>query len=134
MRASKRGEEQVDAQCRCHLCSFAISRRELSGGQRQRVAIGRALVRKPQVFLLDEPLSNLDAALRSDVRLEIAKLHRDIGGTDLGIDLAEVRVVSDVEEAIVEAVNALRNRYTYVFTTGGCRRRRRCRCLRRRCR
>jgi multiple sugar transport system ATP-binding protein len=53
----------------------------LSGGQRQRVALGRALVRKPQVFLLDEPLSNLDAKLRASMRVEIARLHRQLGAT-----------------------------------------------------
>jgi len=53
--------------------------RELSGGQRQRVAIGRAIVKSPGVFLFDEPLSNLDAALRVQTRLEIARLHREIG-------------------------------------------------------
>ena len=53
----------------------------LSGGQRQRVAIGRAIVREPEVFLFDEPLSNLDAALRNQTRMEIARLHREIGAT-----------------------------------------------------
>ncbi|MFN0114769.1 MAG: ABC transporter ATP-binding protein, partial [Paracoccaceae bacterium] len=52
---------------------------ELSGGQRQRVAIGRAVVRKPELFLFDEPLSNLDAALRMATRVEIARLHRQLG-------------------------------------------------------
>src|SRR5438128_1618988 len=55
--------------------------RTLSGGQRQRVALGRAVVRQPQVFLMDEPLSNLDAKLRMSMRAEIIKLHREVGGT-----------------------------------------------------
>src|SRR6201995_5967955 len=55
--------------------------RALSGGQRQRVAIGRAIVREPKVFLFDEPLSNLDAALRVQMRTELARLHRELGTT-----------------------------------------------------
>ena len=57
--------------------------RQLSGGQRQRVAIGRAIVKEPKVFLFDEPLSNLDAALRVQTRLEIAKLHEDLGSASM---------------------------------------------------
>jgi multiple sugar transport system ATP-binding protein len=60
--------------------------KQLSGGQRQRVAIGRAIVRAPKVFLFDEPLSNLDAALRGQTRVEIAKLHRDLGATTVYVN------------------------------------------------
>ena len=52
--------------------------KELSGGQRQRVAIGRSIVRKPKVFLFDEPLSNLDAALRVNMRIELSRLHKEL--------------------------------------------------------
>ncbi|HEY9011869.1 MAG TPA: sn-glycerol-3-phosphate ABC transporter ATP-binding protein UgpC [Devosia sp.] len=75
--------------------------RELSGGQRQRVAIGRALVRKPEVFLLDEPLSNLDAALRSEVRLEIARLHREIGGTMIYVTHDQVEAMTLADKIVV---------------------------------
>jgi ABC-type sugar transport system ATPase subunit len=75
--------------------------RELSGGQRQRVAIGRALVRKPDVFLLDEPLSNLDAALRAEVRLEIAKLHRSIGATMIYVTHDQVEAMTLADRIVV---------------------------------
>ncbi|HVW93618.1 MAG TPA: sn-glycerol-3-phosphate ABC transporter ATP-binding protein UgpC [Devosia sp.] len=75
--------------------------RELSGGQRQRVAIGRALVRKPRVLLLDEPLSNLDAALRSEVRLEIARLHREIGGTTIYVTHDQVEAMTLADRIVV---------------------------------
>jgi multiple sugar transport system ATP-binding protein len=69
----------------------------LSGGQRQRVAMGRALVRQPQVFLFDEPLSNLDAKLRGQMRLEIARLHRNLGATMIYVthDQVEAMTLAD---------------------------------------
>ena len=71
--------------------------RALSGGQRQRVAIGRAIVREPQVFLFDEPLSNLDAALRGQTRLEIARLHAALGATMIYVthDQTEAMTLAD---------------------------------------
>lgn len=75
--------------------------RQLSGGQRQRVAIARAVVRKPDVFLLDEPLSNLDAALRADVRLEIARLHREIGGTMIYVTHDQVEAMTLADRIVV---------------------------------
>jgi multiple sugar transport system ATP-binding protein len=68
--------------------------RELSGGQMQRVALGRALVRKPKVFLMDEPLSNLDAKLRTDMRVEIKKLQKKVGVTTLYITHDQVEAMS----------------------------------------
>ena len=71
--------------------------RELSGGQRQRVALGRAIVRRPKVFLMDEPLSNLDARLRIEMRAEIKRLHQDLGITTVYVthDQAEALSLSD---------------------------------------
>ena len=75
--------------------------RELSGGQRQRVAMGRAIVRQPQVFLFNEPLSNLDAKLRAQTRLEIQKLHRDLGITSLFVTHDQVEAMTLAQRMIV---------------------------------
>ncbi|MGR2660510.1 ABC transporter ATP-binding protein [Chromobacterium haemolyticum] len=66
----------------------------LSGGQRQRVAIGRAIVRKPEVFLFDEPLSNLDAALRVQMRIELARLHKELGSTMIYVTHDQVEAMT----------------------------------------
>ena len=68
--------------------------KELSGGQRQRVAIGRAIVRQPKVFLFDEPLSNLDAALRVQMRTELARLHRELGTTMIYVTHDQVEAMT----------------------------------------
>lgn len=74
---------------------------QLSGGQRQRVAIGRAIVRKPQVFLFDEPLSNLDAALRMDMRMEIGKLHKALGATMVYVTHDQVEAMTLADKIVV---------------------------------
>jgi lactose/L-arabinose transport system ATP-binding protein len=84
--------------------------KELSGGQRQRVAIGRAIVREPEVFLFDEPLSNLDAELRVQMRLELAKLHRDLGATMIYVthDQTEAMTLADrivvLRDGVIEQI------------------------------
>src|SRR3989339_284525 len=75
--------------------------KELSGGQRQRLAIGRAIVRAPKVFLFDEPLSNLDAALRGQTRIEIAKLHRDLGATTIYVTHDQVEAMTLADRVVV---------------------------------
>jgi sn-glycerol 3-phosphate transport system ATP-binding protein len=75
--------------------------RQLSGGQRQRVAMGRAIVRQPQVFLFDEPLSNLDAKLRAQTRLEIQKLHGELGVTSLFVTHDQVEAMTLAQRMIV---------------------------------
>ena len=74
---------------------------QLSGGQRQRVAIGRAIVREPDVFLFDEPLSNLDAALRVQMRIEIAKLHNDLKATMIYVTHDQVEAMTMADKIVV---------------------------------
>jgi lactose/L-arabinose transport system ATP-binding protein len=75
--------------------------RQLSGGQRQRVAIGRAIVRQPKLFLFDEPLSNLDAELRTQMRVEIAKLHRDLGVTMVYVTHDQIEAMTLADRIVV---------------------------------
>src|SRR5687768_4517051 len=73
----------------------------LSGGQRQRVAIGRAIVKEPKIFLFDEPLSNLDAELRVKMRMEIARLHRQIGATMVYVTHDQVEAMTLADRIVV---------------------------------
>ncbi len=100
---------------------------ELSGGQRQRVAIGRAIVRQPKVFLFDEPLSNLDAALRTQMRVELAQLHKRLGATMIYVthDQVEAMTLADqivvLNKGLIEQVGApidLYNRPETLFVAG----------------
>ncbi|RUV77883.1 ATP-binding cassette domain-containing protein, partial [Mesorhizobium sp. M1A.F.Ca.IN.020.32.1.1] len=100
---------------------------ELSGGQRQRVAIGRAIVREPKLFLFDEPLSNLDAALRVNTRLEIARLHRSLKATMIYVTHDQVEAMTLADKIVVlnagrvEQVGSpmeLYNRPANVFVAG----------------
>jgi len=74
---------------------------QLSGGQRQRVAIGRSIVRHPEVFLFDEPLSNLDAALRTQMRVELAQLHQSIGATMIYVTHDQVEAMTLADQIVV---------------------------------
>ena len=74
---------------------------QLSGGQRQRVAIGRAIVREPEIFLFDEPLSNLDAALRADMRIELTRLHKQLGATMIYVTHDQVEAMTMADRIVV---------------------------------
>ena len=75
--------------------------REMSGGQRQRVAMGRAIARRPKLFLFDEPLSNLDAALRAEVRVEIKRLHQQLGATMIYVTHDQVEAMTLADQLVV---------------------------------
>ena len=79
----------------------------LSGGQRQRVAIGRAIVREPRIFLFDEPLSNLDAALRAEMRIELAKLHRQLKATMIYVTHDQVEAMTMADRIVVLDVGSI---------------------------
>lgn len=104
---AKTPEDEIDRRVRqaaevLHLTDYLErSPRALSGGQRQRVAIGRAIVREPQVFLFDEPLSNLDAALRVQTRLEIARLHERLGTTMIYVTHDQVEAMTLADKIVV---------------------------------
>ncbi len=104
---SKAGKGEIEAKVRRAAEILALTPllerlpKQLSGGQRQRVAIGRAIVRNPRVFLFDEPLSNLDAALRVQTRIEIAKLHADLGVTMIYVTHDQVEAMTLADKIVV---------------------------------
>lgn len=94
---------KVDAAARILELQALLERkpRQLSGGQRQRVAIGRAIVRNPKIFLFDEPLSNLDAALRVQMRLELARLHQELAATMIYVTHDQVEAMTLADKVVV---------------------------------
>ncbi|MEL6609157.1 MAG: ABC transporter ATP-binding protein [Pseudomonadota bacterium] len=96
-------DARVDEAARVLRLDAYLDRRpkDLSGGQRQRVAIGRCIVREPAAFLFDEPLSNLDAALRVEMRLEIAKLHRALGATMIYVTHDQIEAMTLADRIVV---------------------------------
>ena len=100
---------------------------DISGGQRQRVALGRAIVRKPSVFLMDEPLSNLDAKLREHMRVELVRIHKALGTTSIYVthDQTEAMTMADrivvMKDGIVQQFDTPKNLYNHpcnVFVAG----------------
>ncbi len=102
-KSKKEIRERVEAAATILQMEHLLDRRPaaLSGGQRQRVAIGRAIVRNPDVFLFDEPLSNLDAALRHDTRVEISKLHRQLDATTIYVTHDQVEAMTLADKIVV---------------------------------
>src|SRR5262245_15382599 len=107
LKLAKAPKGEVDAAVRAAAEKLSIGHllerkpKALSGGQRQRVAIGRAIVRKPKVFLFDEPLSNLDAALRVRMRYEFSKLHEDLGATMIYVTHDQVEAMTLADKLVV---------------------------------
>jgi len=114
-------EERVKKTAELLGISHLLSRKpkQLSGGQRQRVALGRAIVRKPKVFLMDEPLANLDAKLRVQTRTELKKLQRDLGVTTIYVthDQVEAMTMADrilvLREGLVEQIGTVDELYNH---------------------
>jgi len=107
LRVDKLSNEEVDKKVMVAASILKLEERlqhkpgELSGGQRQRVAIGRAIVREPSVFLFDEPLSNLDAALRATMRVELTKLHHDLDATMIYVTHDQVEAMTMADRIVV---------------------------------
>ncbi len=107
LRLANQGSDAVDKAVRKAAESLELTAlldrlpKDMSGGQRQRVAIGRAIVRDPKVFLFDEPLSNLDAALRVQTRIEIAKLHREMAATMIYVTHDQVEAMTLADKIVV---------------------------------
>lgn len=117
---SPRVVEKVEKTARILALTEMLDRfpRTLSGGQRQRVALGRAMVREPEVFLMDEPLSNLDAKLRTSMRSEISRLHKEMGGTFVYVTHDQVEAmtmgtkIALMREGIIQQFGTAREIYT----------------------
>ncbi|ANY16813.1 ABC transporter ATP-binding protein [Bordetella pseudohinzii] len=107
LRLARRPHDEIDAKLRAAAKVLNIQHlldrkpRDLSGGQRQRVAIGRAIVREPEVFLFDEPLSNLDAKLRGHMRAELAALHAQLGKTTVYVTHDQVEAMTLASRIVV---------------------------------
>ncbi len=107
LRVARMAEAEIDRRVKSAAETLQLTARlghrpaALSGGQRQRVAIGRAIVRQPQVFLFDEPLSNLDAALRGEMRLELTRLHKELGATMIYVTHDQVEAMTMADRIVV---------------------------------